>query len=131
MDLFLLACQHILGRDVTDRAMQALLVINLHVLRNESLGVIQRKRNTGTNAFTLDGFIPAFQLAVRLRIEGAVRTWVIPEMRINSLKSLAMNCGPLSVMMRGFASGNFSRARCNRISTSGSHIKARKLQSTI
>jgi hypothetical protein len=27
---------------------------------------------------------------------GEVRTWVMPEIRINSLKSLAMNCGPLS-----------------------------------
>jgi hypothetical protein len=28
---------------------------------------------------------------------------VMPEMRMNSLKSLAMNCGPLSEMIRGFA----------------------------
>ncbi len=31
---------------------------------------------------------------------------------MNSLKSLAMNCGPLSEMMRGFSSGYFSLARC-------------------
>ena len=36
----------------------------------------------------------------------------MPEMRMNSLKSRAMNCGPLSEMMRGFASGYFSLARC-------------------
>jgi hypothetical protein len=35
----------------------------------------------------------------------------MPEMRINSLKSLAMNCGPLSEMIRGLAPGNFSLAR--------------------
>jgi len=35
----------------------------------------------------------------------------MPEMRMNSLKSGAMNCGPLSEMMRGFASGYFSLAR--------------------
>ena len=29
---------------------------------------------------------------------------------MNSLKSLAMNCGPLSEMIRGFASGYFSLA---------------------
>ena len=29
----------------------------------------------------------------------------MPAMRMNSLKSLAMNCGPLSVMMRGVAPG--------------------------
>ena len=32
----------------------------------------------------------------------------MPEMRMNSLKSLAMNCGPLSEMIRGRASGYFS-----------------------
>ena len=31
-----------------------------------------------------------------------------PEMRMNSLKSRAMNCGPLSEMILGFASGYFS-----------------------
>jgi hypothetical protein len=31
----------------------------------------------------------------------------MPAMRMNSLKFLAMNCGPLSEMMRGRASGNF------------------------
>jgi hypothetical protein len=35
----------------------------------------------------------------------------MPEMRMNSLKSRAMNCGPLSEMMRGFASEYFSLAR--------------------
>ena len=35
----------------------------------------------------------------------------MPAMRMNSLKSLAMNCGPLSLMMRGVTPGKFSRAR--------------------
>src|SRR5207302_7713058 len=39
---------------------------------------------------------------------GEVLTWVMPEIRMNSLKSLAMNCGPLSEMIRGRASGYFS-----------------------
>ena len=33
--------------------------------------------------------------------EGDVRTWLMPEMRMNTLKSLAMNYGPLSEIMRG------------------------------
>ena len=33
-------------------------------------------------------------------------------MRMNSLKSLAKNCDPLSLMIRGVSFGNFSRARC-------------------
>src|ERR1700758_5332697 len=35
----------------------------------------------------------------------------MPEIRMNSLKSRAMNCGPLSEMIRGFASGYFSLAQ--------------------
>ena len=49
----------------------------------------------------------------------------MPEMRMNSLKSRAMNCGPLSEMMRGFASGYFSLARSRISSTSASLIDSR------
>jgi hypothetical protein len=44
----------------------------------------------------------------------------MPEIRMNSLKSLAMNCGPLSEMIRGRASGYFSLAACRMISMSAS-----------
>src|SRR6266851_9099294 len=40
----------------------------------------------------------------------------MPLIRMNSLKSLAMNCGPLSEMIRGRASGHFSFAPCKMIS---------------
>jgi len=30
----------------------------------------------------------------------------MPQTRMNSLKSLAMNCGPLSLMMRGVTPGD-------------------------
>src|SRR5437763_1316396 len=43
----------------------------------------------------------------------------MPEMRMNSLKSRAMNCGPLSEMIRGRASGCFSLAAWRIISISG------------
>ncbi len=36
----------------------------------------------------------------------------LPQIRMNCLKSLAMNWGPLSEMMRGLASGYFSRRNC-------------------
>ena len=35
----------------------------------------------------------------------------MPATRMNSLKSLAMNWGPLSLMMRGVTPGNFSLAQ--------------------
>ena len=37
---------------------------------------------------------------------------------MKALKSFATNCGPLSEMMRGLASGKASSARCTIISTS-------------
>jgi hypothetical protein len=55
----------------------------------------------------------------------------MPEIRMNSLKSLAMNCGPLSEMMRGRASGCFSFAPCRMISMSASVIDSRMSQFTM
>ena len=50
---------------------------------------------------------------------------------MNSLKSRAMNCGPLSEMIRGLASGYFSLARCKMISISASVIDSRRSQCTM
>jgi len=55
----------------------------------------------------------------------------MPEIRMNSLKSLAMNCGPLSEMIRGRASGYFSFAPCRMISMSASAIDSRMSQFTM
>ena len=55
----------------------------------------------------------------------------MPQMRMNSLKSLAKNCGPLSLMIRGVSSGNFSRARCTIVTTSCSVILSRISQCTM
>jgi len=54
----------------------------------------------------------------------------MPEMRMNSLKSRAMNCGPLSEMIRGFASGYFSLARSRITSMLASFIDSRRSQCT-
>jgi hypothetical protein len=50
---------------------------------------------------------------------------------MNSLNSLAMNCGPLSLMIRGFSPGNFSRARSTTISASRSFSVSRISQWTM
>jgi len=50
---------------------------------------------------------------------------------MNSLKSLAMNCGPLSLMIRGVSPGNSSRARWIIVSTSCSVIASRISQCTM
>src|SRR6266851_4015010 len=51
----------------------------------------------------------------------------MPEIRMNSLKSLAMNCGPLSEMIRGRASGGSSLARSRMTSMSASVIDSRQI----
>jgi len=53
------------------------------------------------------------------------------EIRMNSLKSFAMNCGPLSEMIRGFASGHSSFTRSKMISMSASVIFSRRSQLTM
>src|SRR5438067_10787962 len=55
----------------------------------------------------------------------------MPAMRMNSLKSLAMHWGPLSLRMRGVTPGYASRARWMMVSTSASSIFARISQCTI
>src|SRR5215467_3004339 len=55
----------------------------------------------------------------------------MPEIRMNSLKSLAMNCGPLSEIIRGRASGYFSFAPCKMTSMSVSVIDSRMSQFTM
>ena len=55
----------------------------------------------------------------------------MPEIRMNSLKSLAMNCGPLSEMIRGRAYRYFSFAPCTMISMSASVIESRMSQFTM
>lgn len=54
----------------------------------------------------------------------------MPDIRMNSLKSLAMNCGPLSEMTRGRAPGHFSFAPCKMISMAASVIDSRMSQFT-
>jgi hypothetical protein len=49
----------------------------------------------------------------------------MPEIRMNYLKSLAMNCGPLSEMIHGLAPGYSSLARSRTISMSASVIDSR------
>ena len=55
----------------------------------------------------------------------------MPQTRMNSLKSLAMNCGPLSEMIRGVWPGTFSRARWMMVCTSDSSILSRISQWTM
>src|SRR5579883_2974319 len=86
----------------------------------------QRLGQAGTQTFSFQRWMLPFDC----RENDEVRTWVMPQTRMNSLKSRAMNCGPLLEMIRDVAWGNFSRARCKMISTSASVIHARIFQCT-
>jgi len=77
----------------------------LDVALHQTPCIVQRQRRSRPDALSPERFVPAFDLSVRLRIVGEVLTCVMPEIRMNSLKSLAMNCGPLSEMIRGLAWG--------------------------
>ena len=104
MDLRLPPGQHVRWRDVADGAVKAHRVVVLHVLLDEPLPILLRQRRARPDALPFERFVPALDLPIRLRENGEVRTCVIPEIRMNSLTSLAMNCGPLSEMIRGRAS---------------------------
>ena len=59
------------------------------------------------DALPLERLMPAFDLPVRLRVKQRNAHVRHPRDRMNSLKSRAMNCGPLSEIIRGLASGTF------------------------
>ena len=58
----------VLGCDVLDGGVQPDGVVMSGVLAHNLAGVVERQRNQSANAFSLDGFEPAFDLAVGLRL---------------------------------------------------------------
>ena len=68
MDLHASALQHIFRRNVSDRAVQALVVIVSDVLAGHRPAFLQRQRHAGPDALALDRLIPALYLPVGLRI---------------------------------------------------------------
>jgi hypothetical protein len=75
--------------------------------------------------------VPTFDFSIGLRANGEVLTCVMPEIRMNSLKSLAMNCGPSPEMIRGFAYLYSSFARSKMIPLSASVILSRRSHLTM
>src|SRR5439155_15845876 len=111
MDLLLTRSEHVLRRNVADGTVQADVVVMLNVARHQTPRIVQRQWRPWPDAFAFERFVPTFDLAVRLRIVGRSPDVGHTRDPKNSLKSLAMNCGPLSEMIRGFASGCSSLAR--------------------
>ena len=66
-DLLVAAVELVLGRDVADGAVQADGVVMGDVIGDDAAGVVERQRHLDADAIALEGFVPAFDLAVGLR----------------------------------------------------------------
>ena len=64
------AVELVLGRDVADGAVQADGVVVGDVIGHDAAGVVERQRHLDADAIALEGLVPAFDLAVGLRVVG-------------------------------------------------------------
>ena len=69
-DLLVAAVELVLGRDVADGAVQADVVVMGDEVGDDAAGVVERQRDLDADALALEGLVPAFDLAVALRIVG-------------------------------------------------------------
>jgi len=93
-------------------------------------GVFQRKWCKWPDTFALNRLVQAFEFPVRLRIVPRCAHVGHARDANKFFESQAMNCGPLSLMIRGLASGYFSLAPFEMISMSTSFIDSRRSQCT-
>jgi hypothetical protein len=66
MDEFGAAFEHVPGRDIADGAVQADLVIVGNVVGDDAAGLVKGERDGDADAVAFEGFVPAFDFAVRL-----------------------------------------------------------------
>src|SRR5438034_11802221 len=69
-DGFVPSVEAILRRHVADGAVQSNGVVVLDVACHDTTSIVHRKRGLRTQAFALEGFVPAFDFAVGLGIIG-------------------------------------------------------------
>ena len=70
MDGLVVAEEFVVGRDVTDGTVQADVVVMRDVVGDDAAGILERQRHLDADAIALEGFVPAFDLAVGLRVVG-------------------------------------------------------------
>src|SRR5436190_14301778 len=70
VDLRLTPGEHVLRRDVANRAVQADVVVMLDVALHQTPRIFQRQWRSRTDAFPFERFIPTLDFSVRLRIVG-------------------------------------------------------------
>ncbi len=68
-DFLLPTFEHGLGSDVAQGAVQADGVVVLEVTADQAASILERKRAAGTKALGFERLMPAFDLAVGLRVE--------------------------------------------------------------
>ena len=69
-DLLLPSLELVLGGDVAEGTVQADGVVVFHKAGHDALGVLQGQRRTRADAVLLEDTMPAFDLAVALRVVG-------------------------------------------------------------
>jgi len=68
MDLLVASFEFVLGGDVTDGAVQADGVVVVDIIGDENTGLVEGQWHLDADALALEGFVPAFDLAIALRI---------------------------------------------------------------
>src|SRR5206468_1866339 len=69
-DLPLTTLEPVLGGDVADGAVQADVVVVGDEIGDDAAGIVERQRHVNADAIAFDSLVPAFDLAVGLRIVG-------------------------------------------------------------
>jgi len=67
-NVFVSALKSILGGNVANGAVQADVVVVADEVEDDSSGIVERERNQDADALAFEGFVPAFDFAVGLRI---------------------------------------------------------------
>ena len=69
VDLSLTPREHVLRRDVADGAVQADVVVMLHVALHQTPGIVQLQRRSRLDALSFERFVPTFDFPVGLHCQ--------------------------------------------------------------
>jgi len=69
MDLCLSTQEHIVRRHITNRTVQAHVVVTIDVALNQTPGIFQGERGKGPDTLAFQRLVPALQFAIGLSIQ--------------------------------------------------------------
>jgi hypothetical protein len=90
-DLLVSSCRLVPGSAIAYGALEAHIVVMLHVARHDAARIIHGQGSARPNALTLERLMPSLDLAVALRVMWRNPDVCLPLILMNSLKSLAIN----------------------------------------